>query len=70
MKRCPQCDRVYSDETLNFCLEDGSSLEAAPGVAEHTMLILHETAPPSEQKTSVLNADETAAPDSDETEPV
>ena len=28
MKRCPQCDRTYFDETLNFCLEDGEWLLA------------------------------------------
>lgn len=27
MKRCPQCSRDYSDETLNFCLDDGAWLE-------------------------------------------
>jgi adenylate cyclase len=27
MKRCPQCQRNYVDETLNFCLEDGARLE-------------------------------------------
>jgi TolB-like protein len=26
MKHCPQCDRTYTDETLNFCLEDGETL--------------------------------------------
>src|SRR5690242_16331372 len=26
MKRCPQCQRSYSDETLNFCFDDGASL--------------------------------------------
>lgn len=26
MKQCPECARVYSDDTLNFCLEDGSGL--------------------------------------------
>ena len=26
MKRCPECLRNYKDETLNFCLEDGSRL--------------------------------------------
>lgn len=26
MKRCPKCDRAYEDETLRFCLEDGSPL--------------------------------------------
>lgn len=26
MKQCPQCRRTYADETLSFCLEDGSPL--------------------------------------------
>ena len=26
MKRCPKCHRLYEDETLRFCLEDGSPL--------------------------------------------
>ena len=30
MKRCSQCRRRYSDESLNFCLDDGSPLAAEP----------------------------------------
>lgn len=26
MKRCPNCHRTYTDEALNFCLEDGTPL--------------------------------------------
>ena len=26
MKKCPQCNATYADETLNFCLEDGEWL--------------------------------------------
>lgn len=26
MKRCPKCDLTYSDETLDFCLDDGTRL--------------------------------------------
>jgi hypothetical protein len=26
MKRCPSCNRTYTEATLNFCLEDGSPL--------------------------------------------
>ena len=26
MKRCPTCNRTYSDNSLNFCLEDGTPL--------------------------------------------
>ena len=28
MKQCPQCSRTYTDETLNFCLDDGEWLLA------------------------------------------
>src|SRR5207245_1915419 len=28
MKRCPKCHRTYRDDTLRFCLDDGSSLES------------------------------------------
>lgn len=32
MKRCPTCNRTYTDLSLNFCLEDGTPLAAdAPG---------------------------------------
>ena len=29
MKDCPKCGRTYVDETLSFCLEDGSRLEGS-----------------------------------------
>src|ERR1041384_5821767 len=29
MKRCPQCNRTYSDDALSFCLDDGSPLVIA-----------------------------------------
>jgi len=29
MKICPQCNRSYEDQTLNFCLDDGSVLNQA-----------------------------------------
>ena len=29
MKRCPQCDRTYSDESLSFCIADGQLLSAS-----------------------------------------
>src|SRR5580765_4017586 len=28
MKICPRCQKTYSDDTLNFCLEDGSVLSS------------------------------------------
>ena len=38
MKRCPKCNRQYNDDTLKFCLEDGSPLAPA----------MREEAPPTE----------------------
>ena len=29
MKKCPTCNRTYSDETLSFCLVDGAILSAS-----------------------------------------
>ena len=43
MKRCPKCSRIYADETLNFCLEDGEWLRGDPETVEPTTAILHET---------------------------
>src|SRR5688572_11481218 len=35
MKRCPTCNRTYTDLSLNFCLEDGTPLIAdAPGAPD------------------------------------
>ncbi|MFL6468996.1 MAG: hypothetical protein ACJ72Z_13645 [Pyrinomonadaceae bacterium] len=34
MKRCPQCRRDYTDETLNFCLDDGAALLDGPASAD------------------------------------
>src|SRR5215203_3384418 len=31
MKRCPECRRDYYDETLIYCLDDGSALLNGPG---------------------------------------
>ncbi len=30
MKQCPTCRRTYSDDTLAFCLDDGSTLVTSP----------------------------------------
>ena len=35
MKRCPTCNRTYTDLSLNFCLEDGTPLSTdAPGAID------------------------------------
>ena len=33
MKRCPECGRDYNDDTLSFCLDDGSELLFGPAVS-------------------------------------
>ncbi|MEP6703821.1 MAG: FlgO family outer membrane protein, partial [Acidobacteriota bacterium] len=49
MKRCPECRRNYYDDTLNFCLNDGTELvyglspDEASGADEPTTAILHTT---------------------------
>jgi Domain of unknown function (DUF4440) len=30
MKRCPTCNKTFTDETLSFCLEDGTPLVSIP----------------------------------------
>lgn len=40
MKRCPTCRRTYADDTLRFCLEDGTPLSAdAPLNSDETLLL-------------------------------
>ena len=40
MKRCPECRRDYHDDTLLFCLDDGSALLEGPGSSEPPTLIM------------------------------
>ncbi|MBA3351316.1 MAG: PD40 domain-containing protein [Blastocatellia bacterium] len=40
MKRCPECRRDYTDETLNFCLDDGATLVEGPGSFEPPTSVL------------------------------
>jgi len=52
MKRCPQCRRDYTDETLNYCLDDGAELVDGPSSGnESATVFLHETTPPVEAAT-------------------
>ncbi|MBC7899793.1 MAG: PD40 domain-containing protein [Saprospiraceae bacterium] len=39
MKRCPECRRDYYDDTLGFCLDDGSRLVDGPASAESATAI-------------------------------
>ena len=73
MKRCPECGRDYNDDSMSFCLDDGSELLFGPSsVSEPQTAILHETAPPREaatqahhhttDRTAFLPADTAQAP--------
>ena len=42
MKRCPECRRDYSDDTLSFCLDDGARLLDGPTMYEPATAILSE----------------------------
>ena len=55
MKRCPECRRDYFDDSLLYCLDDGTALlegpSSSPGRDEPQTAILHETSPPNEAAT-------------------
>jgi MFS family permease len=53
MKRCPNCNRTFADETISFCLADGSVLSAAYD-AQATLVLPH--AQKIEQQTEVLSS--------------
>ena len=37
MKTCPSCHTQYTDDTLRFCLQDGSPLDTAPATQQPTV---------------------------------
>ena len=41
MKRCPKCRRAYSDDSLNFCLDDGVELVYGPGDSDQETAVLN-----------------------------
>ncbi len=56
MKRCPECGRDYNDDSMSFCLDDGSELLFGPAVPvsiadEPATAILHTTDAVSEAPT-------------------
>ena len=52
MKRCPKCQRAYEDDTLRFCLEDGSPLFDARDSEAPATEILPARAAPTLKSTS------------------
>jgi hypothetical protein len=58
MKRCPECSRDYYDDTLSFCLEDGTPLRGgAAAIEAATALISGQS---EEQATFALPVQEAA----------
>jgi|ERR1043166_6738829 hypothetical protein len=55
MKICPQCNKTYADDNLNFCLEDGFMLRAAPAGQMDSTIVMEprptqpQTQPPPSQ---------------------
>src|SRR6267378_453213 len=58
MKTCPSCKRRYQDETMMFCLQDGSSLVSDPKDDQATW---HLPSPPVTQPTRAATVPPTTA---------
>lgn len=58
MKVCPTCQKTYTDENLNFCLEDGTTLKpisAAPPPPADTVLVNQTRINPPAQPTGGMS---------------
>jgi serine/threonine-protein kinase len=51
MKECPECKRIYRDETLNFCLDDGAALLNGPAHGNEPSTAVLPGSSPSEAPT-------------------
>ncbi len=57
MKKCPDCNRTYSDDTLSFCLKDGAIL-SAPYDPRETRPVNREPLPTLEISSSAARTNE------------
>ena len=82
MKKCPQCGRDYNDDSMSFCLDDGSDLLFGPARSEPPAsaggqfdepqtAILHSTDVPGEAQTraQIHTTEQTAVLSRSEAEP-
>jgi len=72
MKRCPTCQRLYTDDTLRFCLEDGTALLTESESMDQTLFLESSQASADAPPTEILdyNVPPTIlAPDKDATIP-
>ena len=44
MKRCPTCQHIFTDGTLNFCRHDGATLTIIPPSSENLTMLINPTA--------------------------
>ncbi|HJS50685.1 MAG TPA: hypothetical protein VJ781_02185, partial [Pyrinomonadaceae bacterium] len=51
MKRCPDCGRDYNDDSLSYCLDDGSELLFGPAFDDPRTAIFEADDPTSEART-------------------
>lgn len=73
MKRCPECRRDYYDDSLLYCLDDGTALLEGPASGnEPATAILHETGPPGDAATraQLQTTDRTAGLSSSKSDPL
>jgi Tol biopolymer transport system component len=62
MKRCPECRRDYTDETLNFCLDDGTPLVDGPASHDEPVTAMMPPGPsapgkaPEEKETQIYTS--------------
>src|SRR5689334_10506581 len=54
MKRCPACQRVYTDESLNFCRSDGTPLAVEATAALDTGALKRKLPPGDESPTVIF----------------
>jgi len=59
MKQCPECRRIYDDETLKFCLDDGSSLIYGPATESPATAILTSERSAGEAATRTFESSDT-----------
>ena len=52
MKQCPKCSRVYADDALNYCLDDGGVLHEATSSDADTVAFDRSSSPIAPVKTS------------------
>src|SRR5947208_392892 len=64
MKQCPDCKRVYNDESLSYCLDDGAVLLDGPTLDGPPTKVL-----PSEPETRIAGSEVSDIPNSRDTDP-